>query len=112
MKNACPQLSSRRRCHGCGKEGHFIRDCPTSRSAVPRPSAQSQPPQSRGGARPQATGRVYTMTATEAVRSGNLVIGSYLIVGKSLCILYDSGATHSFVSESKVVELGLLVREL
>ena len=27
-------------------------------------------------------------------------------------MLYDSGATHSFVLESKVVELGLPVREL
>jgi len=35
-----------------------------------------------------------------------------MIAGRSLCVLYDSGATHSFVSESKVVELGLRVREL
>jgi len=43
MKNACPQISSRRTCHGCGKEGHFIRDCPASKSALPRPSSQPQP---------------------------------------------------------------------
>jgi len=112
MKNACPRISSRRTCHGCGKEGHFIRDCPTSRNALSRPSSQSQPQQSRGGVIPQAAGRVYTMTGTEAVRSGNLIIGSCMIAGRSLCVLYDSGATHSFVSESKVLELGLPVREL
>ncbi|XP_027905725.1 uncharacterized protein LOC114165266 [Vigna unguiculata] len=112
MKNACPQLSSRRTCHGCGKKGHFIKDCLASRSVVPRPSAQSQPQQSRGGVRPQAAGRVYAMTGREAVRSGNLIIGSCMIAGRSLCVLYDSGATHSFVSESKVFELGLPVKEL
>ena len=112
MKNACPQISSRRTCHGCGKEGHFIRDCPTSRSALPRPPSQLQLQQSRGGVTPQAAGRVYTMTGTKAVRSGNLIIGSCMIAGRSLCVLYDSGATHSFVSESKVLELGLPVREL
>ena len=112
MKNACPRISNRRTCHGCGKEGHFIKDCPTNRNASSRPSTQFQPQQSRGGVRPQATGRVYAMTSSEAVRSGNLIIGSCMIAGRSLCVLYDSGASHSFVSESKVLELGLPVREL
>ena len=35
-----------------------------------------------------------------------------MIVGRSLHILYDSEATHSLVLESKVVELGLPMREL
>jgi len=52
------------------------------------------------------------MTGTEADRSGNLIIGSCVIAGRSLHVLYDSGATHSFVSKSIVVELGLPTREL
>ncbi|XP_027903705.1 uncharacterized protein LOC114163598 [Vigna unguiculata] len=52
------------------------------------------------------------MTGTEANKSGNLIIGSCVITGRSLCVLYDSGVTHSFVSESIVLELGLPVREL
>ena len=52
------------------------------------------------------------MTGTEAVRSGNLIIGSCMIAGRSLYVLYYSRATHSFVSESKVLELGLPVREV
>jgi len=52
------------------------------------------------------------MTGTEAFRSGNLITGSCVIAGRGLCVLYDSGATHSFVSESVVEELGLPVREL
>jgi len=51
------------------------------------------------------------MTGTEANRSGNFIFGSCVIDGRSLCVLYDSGATHSFVSES-MLELGLPVREL
>jgi len=35
-----------------------------------------------------------------------------VISGKSCCVLFDSGATHSFVSESYVRELGLPVCEL
>jgi len=35
-----------------------------------------------------------------------------VIVGRSLHVLFDSGAIHSFVLESRVVELGLPVKEL
>ena len=55
---------------------------------------------------------MYTVTGAETAGLGNLIIGSCVIVGRSLHVLYDSGATHSFVLESRVVELGLLVREL
>ena len=77
-----------------------------------RPSSQHQPHQTRGGARSQAAGRVYVVTGAEAVGLGNLIIGSCMIAGRSLHVLYDSRAIHSFVSESRVVELGLLVKEL
>jgi len=112
MRSACPQLGSRRMCYKCGQEGHIIRDCPTGRSTMPRLSTQSQPQQTRGSARPQAAGRVYAMMGTEANRAGNLVFGSCMIDGRSLCVLYDSGATHSFVSESIVLELSLPAKEL
>jgi len=61
---------------------------------------------------PQASGRVYAMTGAEAAGSGNLVMGCCVIAGKSACVLYDFGATHSFVSETCVQRLGLLVCEL
>jgi len=52
------------------------------------------------------------MTGAEAAGSGNLVIGRCMIAGESLCVLYDSGATHSFVSIACVERLGLPVYEL
>jgi len=52
------------------------------------------------------------MTGAEAAGSGNLVIGRCMITGESLCVLYDSGATHSFVSIACVERLGLSVCEL
>jgi len=55
---------------------------------------------------------VYAMIGAKAIRSGNLVMSRCMIAGKPLCVLYDSGATHSFVSESCVQELGLPVCEL
>jgi len=52
------------------------------------------------------------MTRVEAAGSGNLVMGYCLIVGMKCCVLYDSGATHSFVSDACVEKLGLSVCEL
>ena len=79
-----------------------------------RPSVQTpvQNQQRHKGNRPQATGRVYAMSGEEAVGSGNLVIGDCMIVGKACCVLYDSGATHSFVLDACVKRLGLPVCEL
>jgi len=39
-------------------------------------------------------------------------MGCCVIAGKKCCVVYDSGATHSFVSESYVKKLGLLVCKL
>jgi len=52
------------------------------------------------------------MIRAEAAGSCKLIVGSCVIIGRSLCVLYDSGATHSFVSEFRVQELGLPVKEL
>jgi len=42
------------------------------------------------------------MTGAEATGSGNLVMGHCVIAGENCCLLYDSGATHSFVSDACV----------
>ena len=114
VKSFCPQLSGFRRYNHCGREGHFGRDCLTLRRTVARlsPQTPSQTQQRRGGSKPQATSKVYAMTRSEATGSSNLVIGCCVISGKACCLLFDSGATHSFVSESCVRELGLPVCEL
>ncbi|XP_027903776.1 uncharacterized protein LOC114163681 [Vigna unguiculata] len=113
-RHACPRREGYRRCNNCGKEGHFGRDCPNLSRAATRPPVQT-PQQHQGrdkGNRPQATGRVYAMSGVEASGSGNLVMGSCMIASSSCCVLYDSGATHSFVSFACVERLGLLVSEL
>jgi len=51
------------------------------------------------------------MSGAEAAGSGNLVIGCCAIVGMICFVLYDSGATHSFVSDACVKWLGLSVCE-
>ncbi|XP_014506557.1 uncharacterized protein LOC106766338 [Vigna radiata var. radiata] len=68
--------------------------------------------QQRGCVRPQATGKVYALIRSEAASLGNLIITSCLVFGKPCDVLFDSGATHSFVSEACVEKLGLSMGEL
>jgi len=66
LKDACLHLARGRTCHGCGKEGHFIKDCPSDRNVVSGPTVQSQIRQRKGVERPQATDGVYAVTGAEA----------------------------------------------
>ncbi|XP_052726210.1 uncharacterized protein LOC128194683 [Vigna angularis] len=111
LQMSCPQLEGYRRCNICRQEGHYARDCPTTRRAGPQPRQAGRSIQ-RGGHRPEPTGRVYALTKTEATSAGNLIINSCLLFGASCVTLFDSGATHSFVSKACVERLGLVVREL
>ncbi|XP_017420311.1 uncharacterized protein LOC108330334 [Vigna angularis] len=97
-----------RRCSLCGKDGHFERDCSIDVRSGLRPVQSQQ----RGGDRPQTIGRVYAMSGAKEAGSCSLIISSCVFLGRVCCVLFDSGATHSFVSEACMQELGLLVKEL
>ena len=55
--------------------------------------------------RPKTTGRVFTMNGTEVVQSEDLIQGKCIINGHLVNVLYDSGATHSFISHEYVKHL-------
>jgi len=52
------------------------------------------------------------MSGAKVAGSGNLVMGYCVIIGIRCCVLYDSGATHSFVLDAYVKKLGMPVCEL
>ncbi|XP_057724009.1 uncharacterized protein LOC130939967 [Arachis stenosperma] len=85
-------------CFNCGLLGHIARDC--TRGKNPN-TGQSQ-----------HQGRVFTVNAKDAAKADPLMRGICLIGDKTLVALYDTGASHSFISFDKVEELGLKVLEL
>ncbi|XP_052118988.1 uncharacterized protein LOC127748470 [Arachis duranensis] len=85
-------------CFNCGFPGHIARDCPRGRN--------------QNAGQSQHQGRIFAVNAKDASKADPLMRGICLIGDKSLVVLYDTGASHSFISFAKVRELGLKVSEL
>src|ERR1044072_3657455 len=64
------------------------------------------------GKRPAAQGRVYAITGTDAEDTNELIQGTCTIAETRLVVLFNSGATHSFIYVECVRRLGLPVVDL
>jgi len=96
----------RRKCFICDKLGHFANNCQEKKSlGVKKPTTSPVE-------RARAANRVFAMTSTEATQSGNLILKPCLLLGQSILVLFNSGATHSFISNIGVGRLSLEKRDL
>jgi hypothetical protein len=83
-----------RTCYPYSQFGHFSKDC-----------------MSKGAAqKPLALARAYTLVPGEPKGRSEVVIGTVPILGLEASILFDSGATHSFISVVFVRLSRLVVR--
>ncbi|XP_057960847.1 cold shock domain-containing protein 4-like [Malania oleifera] len=96
-------------CYRCGKPGHMVRECGTSGSNAPpkRPYwGGAQPP--RGGYQRGTTqARVYSLTPGDAENARDVVKGNIRMLSNIAIVLFDSRATHSFISPRFVKLCGL-----
>ena len=91
-------------CFKCGKTGHIARECRTS---GPTPSKQS-------GTTPNKapTARSFNMTVGDAIRDAYVIAGTLSLNSISAHVLFDSGATKSFISQEFARKLNLKVEPL
>ncbi len=80
-------------CFGCGKPGHRVAVCPD----LNRAPAAAQGTPNRGSA---TRGRLNHMTAEEAEAAPDAVYGTFLVQGNMATVLFDSGATCSYISSA------------
>jgi len=104
----------------CGQQGHYARDCPRIKKEKNGNGGNGNLGNSNnnnnnnkdnnGGraSRPKTTGKVFAMSGMEASKSDAMIEGKCVINETSLSVMYDSGASHSFIAENCVKKLGLL----
>ncbi|XP_073222428.1 uncharacterized protein [Cicer arietinum] len=93
-------------CFNCQQQGHISTTCPYPRKTPQRGTQSSQ------ASRPKSNGRVFALSGAGASEKDNLIQGTCLISDTPLFVLFDCGATHSFVSLDCVRRLGLHVSRL
>ena len=86
-------------CYVCGKPGHYARECRFKKNEA-------------SNSKPQQQGRVFALTQQEANQSPNLIKGIVIIHGVAVNAMFDSGATHSFISYNCAEGLGLKIDAL
>ncbi|KAA0048700.1 retrotransposon protein [Cucumis melo var. makuwa] len=114
----------------CGQPGNFKKDCPQLNMTVQRDQGvgfqtveQSRvsvvPTEGTGGARqkgvvgrPRQQGKVYAMTQQEAEDAPDVITGTILICNVPADVLFDPGATHSFVTSIFLTKLDRMLEPL
>jgi hypothetical protein len=97
-----------RRCYNCGQPGHYINEFPK-----PKPNKQGEGPGFRQGNQGKKLvvqvkqGKLNFTTMVDIPEGAAVLTGTFSIRDHPVKILFDSGATHSFISESLVCKLGL-----
>jgi hypothetical protein len=91
-------------CFHCSEPGHYVNVYP--RKAQAGQQGRAAPPKA------PAQGRVNHVMAESAAEAPNVVIGTFMVNTHPAIVLFDTGATHSFITQSFVEHHGIPTSKL
>nr|AAN01260.1 Putative retroelement [Oryza sativa Japonica Group]AAP53141.1 retrotransposon protein, putative, Ty3-gypsy subclass [Oryza sativa Japonica Group] len=92
-------------CFNCGDPGHYADKCP-------KPRRVKVVPAQNNSAVSASKARVNHVAAAEAQDAPDVILGTFLVNSVPATVLFDSGATHSFLSMSFAGNHGMEVEDL
>jgi hypothetical protein len=101
-------MSVERKCYACGQRGHYANHCPNLCARPPQKAASTPAPTRGANSVPVAAkknyahGRVNHVAVEEAQEALDVVIGMFFVNDTSAVVLFESGASHSFISAAYV----------
>jgi hypothetical protein len=101
-------LQGEHKCFACGEKCHFANQCPNPRSRPPPTAASTPAPTHGANSVPVAARQNYVhrkvnhVTVEEAQEAPDVVMGTFSVNDISEVVLFDSGASHSFISTAYV----------
>nr|KAJ0219995.1 hypothetical protein LSAT_V11C200085290 [Lactuca sativa] len=98
-------------CYHCNETGHKKPECPKLKIGKGDGGTNPAIPSSTKGTTMVTRGRAHQMTVEEPVIT-TTVAGTYLLDSKPDVVMFDSGATHSFVSHTFINRLGRSIGKL
>nr|CAD40057.3 OSJNBa0085C10.9 [Oryza sativa Japonica Group] len=92
-------------CFNCGDPRHYADKCPKPRRTMVVPAQNNS-------SAPATKARVNHVAAAEAQRAPDVILGTFPVNSVPATVLFDSGATHSFLSMSFAGNHGMEVEDL